>query len=420
MKNPPLILSAIAGTILFAIFFSAAGFWVAHQKIWPYGQLGEAKVILSSLLTHGEVIATGRRHRAPAGASRDFATLHDAESSIGSGHYAVLGWDNSRAAYSVFLFDASGALDHTWEIDEMTFSDDTEGKQQPPHAMEVLTDGTVLVSSDTVGRFSRYDACGDAIWSKSGVHHHSFSPAADGGIWTWYGAESAYGQTQDILKFDPLTGEDMLRISLNDDVIMRSDESALIFSMFSNFAFTPDSKSPRDIFHPNDVEELMPDMAQSFPQFDAGDLMLSIRELDLVIVITQSGEIKWYKQGPWLKQHDPDFEQDGRISIYNNSRFRPRSSILTIDPKSGDITNAMPAFAGAFKSAYRGKHQLLPNGNRLITIPEQGQALEVAPDGSIVMEFNNIVPGKKNFNDDLVNAKWLPEGFFETEPLCTS
>ena len=47
-----------------------------------------------------------------------------------------------------------------------------------------------------------------------------------------------------------------------------------------------------------------------------------------------------------------------------------------------------------------------------------GQALEVAPNGNVVLEFNNVVLGGDNQNDDLVNAKWPPEGFFETESRC--
>ncbi len=418
-KNIPKYVSIFTGLILFALVVGGAGFWIANNKIWPYFQVIEAKRIATSLFREGEVIGVGRRNPAPAGASREFATLHDPEASIGSGNYVLLAWDNSRGSYSVSLYDSSGVVQHVWPIDEMAISDKAEHRQNAPHAMEALPDGTILISFDWLGLVARLDACGDAIWSKEGFYHHSFSPAADGGIWTWYGAGSAYGQLQDILKFDPLTGEDMARINFVEDVVKRSPESAMVFSLFPDFPFADDTESPEDIFHPNDVEELLPELAAVFPQFEAGDLMLSLLMLDMVVIISQSGEIKWYEQGPWIGQHDPDFEPDGRISIYNNSRSRPRSSILTIDPKSGEVTNAMPGFKGAFNSEFRGKHQLLPNGNRLITIPEQGQVLEVAPNGNVVMEFNNVVPGKENINDDLVNAKWVPEGFFETFPSCT-
>ena len=91
---------------------------------------------------------------------------------------------------------------------------------------------------------------------------------------------------------------------------------------------------------------------------------------------------------------------------------------MTIDPETRVVTNALPDLAVPFKSNARGKHQLLPNGNRLVTIPEQGQAIEVTPSGGVAVEFNNVSESNTNFNEDLVNAKWLPEGYFESFPVC--
>ncbi|MBE9640956.1 arylsulfotransferase family protein [Salipiger mangrovisoli] len=418
MSKEKSYISVISGLVLLAIFCFGVGLFVAHYSIFPYHQVVEMAKIAKSLVQHGEVIGEGRQVKAPAGAARALATVHDADAAIGEGHYALLGWDVGLGSYSVRLHDGAGELVHTWPIDEMSFSDVPQHRQNAPHAMEVLADGSILVSFDLVGLAARVNPCGDAIWVRNGFFHHSFSPAADGGIWTWYSEGTAYGQIQDILKFDPETGEDMVRISFTHDVVTRSRESAMAFSMFPDFPFVPNDQDPRDIFHPNDVEELLPELAPAFPEFDAGDLMISIRELDLVAIISPSGELKWTKYGPWLKQHDPDFESDGRISVYNNSRFRPRSAIITIDPVTMEVTDALPGLEAPFKSELRGKHQLLPNGNRLVTIPEQGQAIEVTPDGRVAVEFNNISSETSKFNEDLVNAQWLPEDFFDVLPQC--
>lgn len=404
--------------MLLGIACFGIGLGVAHFKIFPYKQLLEAAKIAKSMLRHGEVIGEGRRFKAPAGAARALATIHDRDAAMGEGYYALLGWEAEAASYAVRLFDGEGALVHVWSIDEMSFSERAEHRQNAPHAMEVLADGSVLVSFDWLGLVARVNTCGEAIWVREGFYHHSFAPASDGGIWTWYGEGSAYGQFQDILKFDPETGEDMARISFIPDVVLRSRQSALAFSMFPDFPFVPDDQKPRDIFHPNDVEELLPELAPAFPQFEAGDLMLSIRELDLIAIISPEGALKWTKYGPWLRQHDPDFEPDGRISVYDNSRFRPRSAIMSIDPTTLEVTDAMPGLEAPFKSEFRGKHQLLPNGNRLVTIPEQGQAIEVTPEGKVVVEFNNITSETSDFNEDMVNAKWVPQDFFAVLPAC--
>ena len=403
---------------LLVLGVGGAGFIAGAKEMWPYEALRSSEQVVSSLLEHGEVVADGRRRRAPEGAARDDVAVHDASAAIGEGFYAVMGWDGNLSSYSVRLYDAAGAVAHVWPVDETSISERAQHRENGPHAMEVLDDGSVIVSFDWLGLMARLDPCGDALWSMDGFYHHSFSPAADGGLWTWYGEGSSYGQVQDIVKFDPMSGEVTARIDFAQDVALRSPEAALVFSLPPDYRFVPDDEDPRDIFHPNDVEELLPEMADAFPQFEVGDLMLSIRELDLVTVISPEGGMKWYRHGPWLMQHDPDFEPDGRISVFNNSLHRPESSIVTVDPQTGTVTDALPSLDAPFKSNFRGKHQLLPNGNRLITIPEQGQAIEVTPDGDVAVEFNNVVPGQPEWNDDLVNAKWLPAGHFAQMPAC--
>lgn len=412
------VISRLSGLLLLCLLCMAIGFSVAEKRIWPYHQIVRGTSILVSLARSGEVIGKGRRHVAPEGASREPVTIHDPAAAIGEGYYAVLAWDNARKSYAVKLFDHTGLQVHTWPIDETSFSSRARHHQNGPHAMEVLPDGSVLIGFDWLGLLVRLDACGNALWTREGFYHHSFSPAADGGVWTWLGQNAPYAQVQYMVKFDPYTGEEIKRISFNEDVITRSPESALAFSMFPDFPFDSGARDAIDIFHPNDVEELLPEMAAAFPQFEAGDLLLSIRELDMVAVISPTGELKWYQEGPWQGQHDPDFEPDGMIGVYDNSRLRPRSMIMKIDPATRSVSNAIPAFSGPFKSETRGKHQLLPNGNRLITIPDQGQALEVAPNGKVVVEFNNVVDGATLLNDDLANAKWLPEGYFSSQPTC--
>ncbi|MEL7300207.1 MAG: arylsulfotransferase family protein [Pseudomonadota bacterium] len=407
-----------AGLLIIAGLIYALGARAERNDAWPLSSVRDATTIITGLIRDGEVIPPGRRVPAPAGAPRERVTFHDAGAAVGEGHYALLGWDVAAGHYGLFFHAIDGTLLHTTPIDEMSFDARAEHNSNAPHAMQMLPDGSVLVSFDWLGTVARLDACGNPVWQREGFYHHSFEPAADGGIWTWWGELTAYGQIQDILKFDPETGEDITRISFTEDVVMRDAQSALLYSFLPGAAFTPDDENPLDIFHPNDAEELLPEMADAFPMLAAGDLMLSIRELDLVTIIDpETGETKWSQQGPWLKQHDPDFLPDGTISVYNNSRFRPNSSIMVIDPTTREVTNPIPGLDVPFKSAFRGKHQHLPNGNILITIPEQGQVLEVTADGAVAVEFNNPA-AREGFNEDIVNAKWYAPGYFETLPAC--
>ena len=411
-------ISRASGLFLICLLCIFIGFITAQKKIWPYSQIMRGTAVAGSLLTHGEVVAKGRRHTVPEGASRVPVKVSDPKSAIGTGYYALLLWDNELKSYAVKLYDHSGHMVHVWPIDDLSLSDRAKHRQNGPHAMEVLPDGSILVSFDWLGLMARLDACGKALWTNDAFYHHSFSFAADGGVWTWLGQNASYSQLQDIVKFDPYTGKEIDRISFNKDVVAKSPDTAIAFSMYPDHVFDPGTQEAIDIFHPNDVEELLPEMADAFPQFEAGDLLISIRELDMIAVISPVGRLKWYQSGPWQAQHDPDFEPDGSITVYDNSRLRPRSIVMKIDPPTRTVVNAIPQFNAPFKSETRGKHQLLPNGNRLITIPDQGQALEVSPKGDVIVEFNNVIGKHSAFNDDLVNAKWFPENYFTSLPSC--
>ncbi len=71
-----------------------------------------------------------------------------------------------------------------------------------------------------------------------------------------------------------------------------------------------------------------------------------------------------------------------------------------------------------FFSTAMGKHQYLPNGNVLITVPQEGRIIEVDAAGNKVMEFNNLIPGLENMNAHVQNGLWLPTDYFEATPGC--
>ena len=50
-----------------------------------------------------------------------------------------------------------------------------------------------------------------------------------------------------------------------------------------------------------------------------GRLLVSLRNLDLLMVMSPvTGQIKWTRTGPFLRQHDPDFLPTGQISVFDN------------------------------------------------------------------------------------------------------
>jgi hypothetical protein len=149
-------------------------------------------------------------------------------------------------------------------------------------------------------------------------------------------------------------------------------------------------------------------MAADFPMFAAGDLLLSIRELNMILV-TDPGlqRVKWWRVGPWIRQHDPEFKVGGHISVFNNNAFQSafgpdnyfKKSHPTI-PRVSDIIEINPA-TGRLRRVYggverqklltviRGKHELTARGGLLITEFEGGRVLETDSSGRTVWEYVN-------------------------------
>lgn len=106
--------------------------------------------------------------------------------------------------------------------------------------------------------------------------------------------------------------------------------------------------------------------------------------------------------GPMKGQHDPDFQADGTITVFDNRAGGKAdisnaylgnlggSRILKIDPTSRTVTTVFDGSGEEpFYSQYRGKHQILANGNILLAETDLGRAFEVTPDGKVVWEVIN-------------------------------
>ena len=140
----------------------------------------------------------------------------------------------------------------------------------------------------------------------------------------------------------------------------------------------------------------------------------------MAVIDPVSKQLKWWSAGPWKFQHDPDFTQDGKISVYSNNTNLGRSEIIKIDPSSGDVINELENGNLFFYSGFQGKHQYLPNGNLLIVIPGEGRAVQVTSTGDKVFEYNNISTITKQYNEILVNGIWLAGDYFQSVPSCSS
>lgn len=304
--------------------------------------------------------------------------------------------------FTARLYASDGALIHEWPVD--FFDLEAEGKgyrfNALIHGAHLYPNGDFIANLDARG-VVRVSACGDIVWRNDSRAHHSIDVASDGTIWA---PRHAAVKTEPRLAaipvrfdhigaFDPETGAMMRDIDLAESVIAADLEGLVRTNDLIH----------NDVMHLNDVEVLDPDMADAFPMFDTGDKILNSRHFNQIWVIDgETGRPKWWKTGPFIGAHDPDFQPDGTITLLDNrpTDGEPQdatglgayggSRILRIDPATRGVEVIYQSGAhSSFYTPYRGKHQVLENGNILIAETDAGRAMEVDPQGRVVWQFVN-------------------------------
>lgn len=327
-------------------------------------------------------------------------------------------WIAGEARNAALLLAPDLAVVRQWILDET----DVEGydvpppRQKFPHGFDILPDGSILYAFDGGVSVQRKNSCGAHVWSASGRFNHTIAMNM---------TEGTFWATRDDNALVEMALEDgaIVRTITFDDVIgANPDIDILEIRRRHENEKNRNSRNTAgrwmfDSFHPNDVEPLPEGLAAAFPDFRAGDLLISLRSLNLLFVLDpESLKVRWWRVGATQRQHDPDWMPDGRILAFNNRMSRDYSEIVAIDPKTFERVTVFDGRKNAFYSRIRGKVQLLDSGALVVTSPQQGRAFEVDPTGQVVLEVVNTKPGDDDFNYVLSEMKWLPVDFFSDPP----
>jgi hypothetical protein len=302
------------------------------------------------------------------------------------------------------------------------------------HGALALPDGSVVFNFERAG-LAKLDRCGRVVWTVRRRTHHSLERAEGGGFLV-PGRRTIVEGPSPFPPFDPPFEEDtILRVSDEGRVTSEVSVPRLMYNSgleplltSTNTKFGAGMRWEREIVHLNKIDELTSDMAADFPTFEAGDLALSIRGMNMVLVVDKSASrVKWWRVGPWLRQHDPEFKRGGTIVVFNNNIYAgwvfegedqttpastPRvSNIIEMDPATG---RAEVIFGGRpdqeLLTVVRGKVDVTPAGGLLITEQEGGRVIETDAHGRIVWEYLN------RYNRDLMaeinEARLYPAAYF--------
>jgi len=298
----------------------------------------------------------------------------------------------SGHAAEAVLMDMEGKTLHRWRYPLRRLwpdlaSDPQNAKLEYWRRAYLYPNGDLLAIYEGLG-IVKLDAGSRVLWAYRGGIHHDLFVTPDGDIWVLDREgkvipriNSRAGVLEDMVTVLDPRGRPLRTLS-----ILASFERSRWASLLR--------RMPRsgDIFHTNTLEVLDGRFAGRDPAFRKGNLLISVLKLDTLAVLDpEQGKVVWARTGPWRRQHQPTFLDNGDLLLFDNvGPGGDRSRVIELDPLTGAVRWQYGGAPGAaLFSKTLGSCQRLPNGNTLITESENGRALEVTADGRIVWEFNN-------------------------------
>lgn len=307
------------------------------------------------------------------------------------------------------IISREGEVLHRWQVSfKHLFPAPPESRTRYPpdqsniHGIHLYPNGDLLFNLAYVGT-ARIDACGRPRWTLPVGSHHAISPGQDRTLWVPGGRWHSAPEDSLIPGLrEPIYRDRLLRISPDGQLLEEIDIVQVLaqnklLRHISKGSSTPLKKPPTgDITHLNDIDPLPPSLSSSYPLFEAGDLLLSLRHLDLVLVMDPATQkVKWHTSHPFIQQHDPDWIGEGWIGVLDNNRDGTQrgrlaggSRIVALQPHTDSTQIWFPTQRSApFYTEAMGKWELLPNKNMLLTEAAAGRVVEVNPAGETVWEW---------------------------------
>ena len=319
-------------------------------------------------------------------------------------------WDGTDGVIpGAKLIDRDGNTVHAWRPDRSTLFPNADVKGDPLRAdydgSHLFPNGDVLLIFEYIGAV-RVDACGTVQWRLAEGAHHYISRAEDGSFWI-PGTSAERGTTTPRYPNgvpgvkDPVWFDQLLHVSADGDLLQKINVLDVLYANdLERYILKGHGPYPgtlmKDPVHLNDVEPLSATMADEYPLFEAGDLLVSLRHANLVLVVDPTSKnVKWHASRPFLHQHDPDFTGDGWIGVFDNrddvtkrGAMLGGSRIVSLQPHTDSMRVRFPTpQSDPFYTGTQGQWEELANGNLLLTESNAGRVVEVDSAGRTVWEW---------------------------------
>lgn len=251
------------------------------------------------------------------------------------------------------------------------------------------------------GGLVKLDKDSKVVWKLARNTHHDVAVEPDGTIW----APSLRYRPEGVPGFPnlrPWYYEDTV-LEVAPDGTVRDEISVLgalkeFQGLLSGAYALGTEVAATDPLHVNSADPLPAAWADRFPGLKAGDLLVSLRNLNALVVIDRATrKAKRVFTGPFVRQHDGDFLPNGNLMVYDNLGGDPAcggTRVIEVDPATmGVVWKYDGCRDGGLASLTRGSQEVLPNGNLLTLEPHGGRVLEVTrdPEPKLVWEYFNVI-----------------------------
>ncbi|MCP4598048.1 arylsulfotransferase family protein [Neptuniibacter sp.] len=319
---------------------------------------------------------------------------------VDSGSLLVSAYSDENSVSSVYLYDISEQkILHEWVppvnelLNQTSFRNDQSKKFnfRSQHPL-LLEDGSIVITSGE-GPLLKIDSCGKLQWSADRHFHHTIEPSESGGFYV------PIVSSEIKLPF-PLRNDAIAKVSATGEVLQEWSIYELLIRHGYADLLHGFGMMERDRIHLNDAEVIF--QSDNFVQ--KGDLMLSVRNLSMVLVYRPStDEIVWLEIGPWLNQHDVDYLGDGIFTIYGNDMIRNKdtsysftgfNTIWKYDQTTGKTSEYLSLKEHQINTITEGRHRVLDNGDIIIEETNAGLIHRVNKDGKLWSFVHSLKQGK--------------------------
>jgi hypothetical protein len=337
--------------------------------------------------------------------------------------FASLSAPSSRAV----LLNMAGEEVHRWAAPFSRVWPRPEHLRRPVHdalvcffGCHLYPNGDLLVvfhgleNSATNGYgLAKLDKDSNVVWKYDGTVHHDVDVGEDGRV---YAVESR------VIDKPPAGLESLPTPAAVDYLLVLSPEGKRvrepipILEALRDSPYAPvlasvarpelhgTAERAADVMHTNSVQVLTRALAPKFPAFRAGQVLVSLREPHALAVLDPlTGSAIWAATGPWRRQHDAQFLDNGRLLLFDNLGPPRGSRVLEYDPQ----TQAFPwsysgENGGLFLSTERGMCQRLPNGNTLVVNSQGCELWEVTREKEVVWSrsFGTFICTARRYGPD--------------------